>query len=252
MKRIHFFSMLFLLFCIGIFAYSCKHEIPNVATNGGGSGGGGGNGGGGGGTGGGGGGAAPCDSNKVYFQQQVLPILLSNCAMSGCHDAASHQDGVILTSYQSVMATADVRPGRPFNSDLYESIVETDLRKRMPPSPNLALTDDQKALIYNWILQGAQDLVCQELCDASNFTFSGAVQNIMTNKCQGCHSGTTPAGGIDLSTYAGIKAKVDDGKLWGAINHAPGFSPMPKNGNKLSDCEIQQIENWIAAGALNN
>ena len=50
-----------------------------------------------------------CDPNKIYFQQQVLPILVSNCAKSGCHDNASHQDGVILTSYSSVITTADVQ-----------------------------------------------------------------------------------------------------------------------------------------------
>ncbi|RYY42338.1 MAG: hypothetical protein EOO06_21310 [Chitinophagaceae bacterium] len=74
----------------------------------------------------------------------------------------------------------------------------------------------------------------------------------MTNKCVGCHSGTPPQGGINYTTYAGVKAKVDDGRLWGAINHAAGFSPMPKGGTKLSDCEIKQFKKWMDAGAPNN
>jgi uncharacterized membrane protein len=172
--------------------------------------------------------------------------------MSGCHDVASHQGGVILTTYQYVMATADIRPGRPFDSELYERITETDMQKRMPPAPNAPLTEQQKQLIYSWIQQGAQDLVCDNLCNPNNFTYSGAIRNIISNKCQGCHSGGTPQGGIDLSTYAGVKLKVDDGRLWGAVNHFAGFSPMPKNGNKLSACEIEQIQKWIAAGATNN
>lgn len=40
----------------------------------------------------------PCDPDVVYFETQVLPFLVSNCAMAGCHNAASHQDGVTWTT----------------------------------------------------------------------------------------------------------------------------------------------------------
>ena len=225
---------------------SCKHRIEDLNAPGTG-----GTGGTGGGTGG-GGSTAPCDPTKIYFQQQVLPILISNCAMSGCHDDASHQKGVVLTSYQKVMATADISPGNPGNSELYERIVDTDPDDRMPRPPSAPLTSQQIQIIRQWIQQGALDLTCQSMCDSTSFTYSTAIRNIISNKCQGCHSGTAPQGGIDLSTYTGLKAKVNDGRLWGAINHQPGFSPMPKNGTKLSDCEIAQFRQWIAAGAPNN
>jgi len=45
---------------------------------------------------------------------------------------------------------------------------------------------------------------------------------------------------------------VDNGKLLGAVTHASGYSPMPKNQAQLSDCNIQKITNWINKGALNN
>jgi hypothetical protein len=235
---------------LGIFI-ACRHETEVVVTppSGGGGTGGGGTGGGGGN---GGGGAANCDPSKVYFQQQVLPVLLSNCAMSGCHDVASHQDGVILTSFEYVMATAGIRPGNPNDSELYEMITESDPEERMPPAPRPRLSSDQISLIRNWILQGAQNLSCTNLCDSTQFTYSGAIKTIISNKCQGCHSGTTASAGIDLSTYLGLKSKVTDGRLWGAVNHLPNFSPMPKNGNKLSECELTQIRKWIDAGAPNN
>ena len=194
----------------------------------------------------------PCDPNKIYFKQQVLPILISNCAMSSCHDDASHQDGVILTSYEKVMSTGDVRSGRPESSDLYNVLIENDPNKRMPRPPQNPLSPLQIQIIYKWIQQGALNLSCNNLCDVNNFTFSGAIRTMISNKCQGCHSGGSPQGGIDLSTYTGVKARVLDGKLWGAINHLPGFSPMPKNGAKLSDCEITQFRKWMDAGALNN
>ena len=89
-------------------------------------------------------------------------------------------------------------------------------------------------------------------CDTGNVTYSGAIRNIISNKCQGCHSGANASGGFDYSTYNGVKANADDGKLWGAVNHVQGYSAMPKNGSKLSDCELGQIKKWIDAGAPNN
>ena len=196
--------------------------------------------------------STPCDATKIYFQQQVLPILLSNCAMSGCHDDVTHKEGVVLTSYQKVMATSDVRPGSPGNSKLYKVIVDPDPGDRMPEPPQNPLTQQQIQIIYTWIQQGAPNLVCENMCDSSLFTYSGAIQPLIQAKCQGCHSGVNAQGGIDISSYQLLKAKVTDGKLWGSINQLPGFSPMPKNGAKLSDCEIKQFQKWIAAGSLNN
>ncbi len=60
----------------------------------------------------------PCDPDIVYFDLDILPILKSNCAFSGCHDAASAEKDVILESYESVMQTADVRPYDLDGSDL--------------------------------------------------------------------------------------------------------------------------------------
>jgi hypothetical protein len=219
-----------------LFIFSCKHpygDLPDSATQVGNT-------------------STPCDATKIYFQQQVLPILVSNCAMSGCHDDATHKEGVVLTSYQKVMATAEVRPGNPGNSKLYKVIVDTDPGDRMPEPPQNPLIAQQIQIIYSWIQQGAQNLVCENMCDSSSFSYSGAIRPLLQNKCQGCHSGTNAQGGIDLSTYTLLKAKVSDGKLWGSINHLAGFSPMPKNGSKLSDCEIKQFQKWIAAGSPNN
>lgn len=229
---------LLLVIATGIFTLiSCKHRIDDLTPPG---------------TGGTGGNNIPCDPAKVYFQQQVLPVLVSNCAMSGCHDVTSHEGDVILTSYDQVMSTAGIRAGRPFDSELYQKITDSDPGDRMPPPPQAALPQQQVQLIRQWIEQGALNLSCENMCDSNNFTFGAAIRPLVSNKCQGCHSGVAPQGGIDLSTYDGIRARVTDGKLWGSINHLAGYSPMPKNGTKLSDCEIAQFRKWIAAGAQNN
>ena len=224
------------------FIISCKHEALDTGLNTGGGGGGGGT-----------GTTVTCSPDTAYFQQQVLPIFISNCTVGGYHDAITQQHGVNLTTYTNIITTGDVRPFNPSGTKLWKKINETNPSDRMPPPPRNPLTTAQKDIIYKWIMQGAKNNSCQaSACDSANITFSGTIRSIMNNKCVGCHSGSSPQGNINYSTYAGVKAKVDDGRLWGAINHLPGYSPMPKGGSKLSDCEIKQFQKWISAGAPNN
>ena len=57
-----------------------------------------------------------CSPDTVYFHQTILPLITSNCAMSGCHDAISKKDGVILTDYTNTMR--EVKIASPTSSDL--------------------------------------------------------------------------------------------------------------------------------------
>lgn len=196
-----------------------------------------------------------CDPNLIYFELEVLPILQSNCAFSGCHDAASAQDGVILTDYANVMSTAKVRPFDLSDSELYEVLVDSDPDDRMPPPPSNGLSAAQINLIAQWILQGADNLTCDPNssgCDTTDVRYSTTIKPIMQLKCTGCHSGGSPSAGLDLTTYASMAAIALNGKLIGVVDHLPGYSPMPKGGNKLPECEVSQIRAWIQAGAPNN
>ena len=92
-------------------------------------------------------------------------------------------------------------------------------------------------------------------CDTSNVTYSTTVSGIMTANCNVCHSTSSAnanGGGIQLDSYTKLKVYVDNGKLMGSINHAGGYSPMPKNATKLSNCDISKIQAWVNAGAPNN
>jgi hypothetical protein len=90
-------------------------------------------------------------------------------------------------------------------------------------------------------------------CNTANVTFQATVTSILQNNgCTGCHSGSAPSGNISLQGYANVRVQAANGKLFGAINHSPGFSPMPKGGNKINSCEISKIKAWIDAGMLNN
>jgi hypothetical protein len=192
-----------------------------------------------------------CSPDTIYYEDQVQPILNSNCAFGGCHDAASAQDGVILNNYENTYNTGDVVPFNAGNSKLFKVITEPDPRKRMPLN-RLPLPDAQVEIIRKWIAQGAKNLKCKSCTDTVTVRYSVQIRAIVQNKCQGCHSGSFPAGGFDYTTHAGLQAVALSGKLSGAINHAPGFAPMPFVGNKLPVCELVQMKKWIDAGAPNN
>jgi hypothetical protein len=92
----------------------------------------------------------------------------------------------------------------------------------------------------------------QTVCDTANVTYSGSVIPILISNCTVCHGGSTPSAGIKLDTYADVKVQVTNGRLWGAVSQAVSFSPMPKNGTKMSTCNLTKIKKWIDAGAPNN
>lgn len=199
----------------------------------------------------------PCDPDTVYFQNDILPLIVGNCGISGCHDAATAQDGVILDNYANIIQTGDVKPGNPGNSELYENIVETDPDKIMPPPPNSPLTAAEIALIKKWIEQGALNNYCDGGCDTTAVKFSSHVLPIIQQSCKGCH-GATPASGAltSLTTHAQIVTGVTSNNLLERIKHIAGFPPMPDNPNptlvKLDDCKIRTIEIWIDLGMKND
>jgi hypothetical protein len=82
----------------------------------------------------------------ISFSTQVQPIVVNNCAQSGCHDGSGHLRP--LKIYSDIKD--NVTPGNANNSRLYTKIVD----RSMPPAN--PLTDEQAKLIYIWIMQGAQ------------------------------------------------------------------------------------------------
>lgn len=250
MRALHIHIIIFAM--IGLLS-ACKTDPIDVQPAGGGATGGGNTGGGTGGGGGstGGGGGNPGDT-ALCFERDILPIFISNCAKSGCHDAASRQDGYVFTSYATVTAKK-FRAGDASETELYEKITEHDNDDVMPPPPNPRLTAQQIGLIGRWINEGAKNTQnCAPRCDSTRNAFAADVQPLISTYCLGCHSTAAPSAGIALDNYAGVRGAALSGKLLGAIMHSAGFKPMPQGGSKLSDCNIAQIRGWVQAGAPNN
>jgi cytochrome c553 len=74
----------------------------------------------------------------------------------------------------------------------------------------------------------------------------------MQTNCNTCHNTTTASGGWITDNYTNLKTIATNGKLYGAVSHASGFSFMPQNANKLNDCDIAKIKKWIDSGSPNN
>jgi hypothetical protein len=220
-----------LLVAIGIsMMASCKHELPvnpnPVVT--------------------------PTTDTGICFDRDILPIFISGCAKAGCHDANSAQEGYKLTDYSNIVKKGVVA-GNPSESKLYKVIIETSADKRMPQPPNPALTAAQQEMIRRWIAEGAKNTTgCTVACDSNNYKYSTAIKPLLDKYCNGCHNSQAPSGGYVLDVYDEVKKLALYGNLLGAIKHEFGYSAMPQGGAKLSDCEIAQVQKWIADGVPNN
>ena len=195
-----------------------------------------------------------CHPDTVYFQQDILPMLVAACGTSGCHDAASAEDGIVIESYASLLFGEEddlVVPGDPSDSELYEVITENDPDKIMPPPPANPFSAAQIDLIANWIAQGAINNSCNA-CDTALFTFNAVILPMMEANCTSCHGGSTPDANLDLTNYNGVASAASYMNLMERISHAAGFDPMPPSGDGLSDCQVQQVQNWINAGMPND
>lgn len=195
----------------------------------------------------------PCDPDSIYFQNQILPILVSNCTESGCHNATDKEDGVILTSYQSLVSTVENATLNNWDENkLMRALLEDDPDDRMPYGKP-ALPQTQINLIAAWIQQGAQNNGCNEnygTCETVNVKYSAFVQPLIQARCQGCHSGSAPQGDINLSTYSAVKNLALNDKLYTAVSRPSNW--MPKGGAKLDDCSLDKLKAWIDAGAPEN
>ena len=89
-------------------------------------------------------------------------------------------------------------------------------------------------------------------CQTMDMSYSVDILPIIDTDCYACHSAVANFGNVTLEGHAELIKYVNDNSLLGVIKHSPGFSPMPKNVAKLLDCEVEKIEAWIAAGALDN
>lgn len=199
----------------------------------------------------------PIPPKQICFEEEIMPLIRSNCASNaGCHSSVNPAKGIVLDSYQSILASGTVNPFDANRSELYEVLVEDDIDDRMPYMQP-ALSTDNIQRVYNWIQQGALNIPCSTPCDTLNVTFSNQVTKVLNGNCMGsCHGGATPSSGISLQGYANVKLLADNGKLIKSIKHIDSLNvtpmPYPAGTPKLNACFIRTLEIWVENGAQNN
>lgn len=191
------------------------------------------------------GGTTSAVSDTVCFNTEVLPLYVSYCASSGCHDVTTHRSGVITTTYSYIMN--GIRPKNANGSSYY-----TIIGNGMPPQSHAQLSSTQVAVIKKWIDQGALNTNCTNVCDTTVYTYSGSIQAILTNNCAGCHGTSPGSSNVYIGTYASAKAYISANKTTfnNAINYSASIAAskrMPPSG-KLVDCKLLQIQKWINNG----
>ena len=184
----------------------------------------------------------PCSPDSVYFTNDILPLIVSHCAMDGCHSAtASGDDTDPYTNYSQI---------RQHRNSMLSEMLGCD----MPPqNSGISLTSEQITMFQTWIQQGALNNSCIPDCDTtSTVTFSTTLMPIINSNCSGCHNSSNPSGGVPLTNYTEVIESVNDGSFMNSLYGTNGVSIMPDNTGGLPDCIIQQFQHWVDDGAPNN
>jgi hypothetical protein len=103
------------------------------------------------------------------------------------------------------------------------------------------------------IVFGAVALLCVQAAYAAKHgdadlskTFSGTVRPFVNQYCAGCHSGKTPAGGLDLKAYTSMQAVIADNGRWATVADKLAAKQMPPaKMPQPSDAVRQQVISWV-------
>lgn len=176
----------------------------------------------------------------VCFDTDVLPILNTKCAMSGCHNSTNKAGGLDLSSYDAIQTYSSK-----------DEILKYISNGTMPKTGSL--TVQEKEILARWAGQGYSRGECASntSCDTATVTYTNGVKQIFDTYCTGCHNMSNQSGGYALDTYMSCVNCANSGRLMGAVEWLSGYSAMPKGDNKLSDCNISKIQKWINSGKPN-
>jgi hypothetical protein len=125
------------------------------------------------------------DKNDSIFFRGVQTIIHEYCGTGNCHGGPISPK---FDTYSDIMKF--VTAGNPQASKLWEYITTNDFQKAMPPvNSNFEVNTSDKAVIYNWIINGAKER--PDLAD-----FRPAAIKIINAGCgsANCHNQATATG----------------------------------------------------------
>lgn len=87
-------------------------------------------------------------------------------------------------------------------------------------------------------------------CDVTAVSWTADIQPMIQQNCLGCHSGAGASAGLDLSTYMSVK--THSSSLVNRMNKPNGDPLMMPPSGPLSNCTLNQMDAWVAAGTPEN
>ncbi|MCC6011863.1 c-type cytochrome [Candidatus Caldipriscus sp.] len=202
----------------------------------------------------------PDTGESINYDRDIQPIWNRNC--TSCHSGSSPSGGLDLSagvSYSNLVNVISptynvwrVRSGKIYGG-------------KMPPGGSLS--SDEINLIRKWIEELKDTIIRPSLSTSGNdlslkIDYQRQIQPIWNSRCVSYHSGSFPAGGLNLSSGFSYSQLVDvispNYGVWRVWRGRPDSSVlfhkiintriyggrMPPSG-KLSESEIMLIEKWI-------
>lgn len=199
-------------------------------------------------------------TSAAAFQTTLYPTIQQHCA--SCHGAGQSPEFAVTdiqTSNDALIQFDLVDFDVVANSRILQQ-AEADHNGLLTTTPTLA--DDIRLGIEAWALAGGNTDGNVIVALAPNYE---SINNrIFVSRCNNCHSGAAPAGGLDLSTYASAVAGGDSGGINNVtIEDTPVYARvvddgevlgqlMPAGGTPLNQEERDVILQWLQAGAPQN
>lgn len=197
-----------------------------------------------------------CDQDTVYYSQ-IAVLLNASCgsAAMACHFTANDDNSEVdLSSYEGIINSDIIDFDEADESEIVDEIADGD----MPPSDGQMILNDHYSaelqnMLITWIEQGALENECISDCDTTQVaSFGNDIYPIIYYNCISCHWDESLNAGVCLTNYESIKTYALNGKLVRSIKWQTGVEPMPFASNKIPQCDIDLITNWVNNGAPNN
>ena len=166
-------------------------------------------------------------ASSIALTSAAMKVLNTKCV--GCHNSNIAEGNISgITDLNYLLYYRLVIPGQPDISDLIRVIKDGS----MPPSGPLSVEEIEA--VSKWVLSGLIDgggVILPGGGAPLEAKFSILQTRIFNNRCVSCHRPGATAGGVNMSTYAGVSAAL--ARIVPAVRR-PGANFMPAGGTRLT------------------
>lgn len=201
-------------------------------------------------------------AEPISFHNDIRPIFENSCLE--CHGPEKQKADFRVDEYETLLKGGESEIPAVVPGDLVESLmvelINTDYEEeKMPPEGKAdPLTDEQIALIEQWISEGA---IWEEKPEPT-VDFVADIQPIFEANCFKCHGPDLQESklrldmraslikGGDSGSAAIIPGKPEESELLKRIHSDDKEIRMPRDAEPLPNEDRTLIETWIAEGAI--